>query len=124
MTPRTARRTLFVRDLALDCAIGVHAHERGRRQRVIVNVALDVAEPGAAHRDRIASVVSYEDVVTGIERLAGGDHVNLVETFAERIADLCLADRRVRRVTVRVEKPDVYESAASAGVEIVRGYGE
>lgn len=122
--PRTLRRTLFVRDLELDCAIGVHPHERERRQRVVVNVALTLAEPGAAHRDSIAAVVSYEDIVEGVERLARGGHVNLVETLAERIAALCLRDRRVRRAKVRVDKPDVYERASSVGVEVERGYDE
>lgn len=122
--PRTVRRTLFVRDLELECAIGVHPHERGRRQRVIVNVALTLAEPGAEHRDSIAAVVSYERIVEGIERLAGGGHVNLVETLAERIAALCLRDRRVRRARVRVDKPDVYERASSVGVEVEQGYRE
>lgn len=122
--PRTLRRTLFVRDLELDCAIGVHPHERDRRQRVVVNVALTLAEPAAAHRDSIAAVVSYEDIVEGVERLARGGHVNLVETLAERIAALCLRDRRVRRAQVRVDKPDVYERASSVGVEVERGYEE
>lgn len=115
---RTTRRTLFVRDLALDCAIGIHPHERRRRQRVVVNAALHLAEPDAPHADRIAAVVSYEDIVTGIERLAEDGHINLVETLAERIAGLCLADPRVRRAEVRVDKPDVYDRAAAVGVEI------
>lgn len=122
--PRTLRRTLFVCDLELDCAIGVHPHERDRRQRVVVNVALTLAEPGAEHHDSIAAVVSYEDIVEGVERLARGGHVNLVETLAERIAALCLRDRRVRRAQVRVDKPDVYERASSVGVEVERGYEE
>ncbi len=120
-SPRTLRRTLFVRDLALDCAIGVHPHERGRRQRVVVNLALTISEPDTPHRDRIAGVVSYEDVVTGVMRLAAEGHVNLVETLAERIAALCLEDRRVCRARVRVDKPDIYGEAASVGVEIECG---
>lgn len=120
----TVRRTLFVRNLELACAIGVHPHERGRRQRVVVNVELTIAEPDAAHLDRISSVVSYENTVDEIRRLADKEHVNLVETLAERIAALCLADRRVRHARVRVDKPDVYDGATSVGVEIERGYGE
>ena len=40
------------------------------------------------------------------------EHVNLIETLAERIASQCLADRRVERVRVRIEKPDVRSTAA------------
>ena len=122
--PRTVRRTLFVADLELRCAIGVYAHERGRRQRVVVNAALTVADPGADHGDSVAAVVSYEDIVDGIRRLADAGHVNLAETFAERIASFCLEDPRVRRARVRVDKPEAFDGAASVGVEIERGYDD
>jgi len=118
--PTTVRRRLFVRDLVLACAIGVHDHEKGARQRVRVNVELDMAEPGRPLADNIANVVSYGHVADGIRDLVGGGHINLVETLAERIADLCLADRRVASATVRVEKLDAVDGAAAAGVEITR----
>jgi dihydroneopterin aldolase len=44
----------------------------------------------------------------------------LVETLAERVADLCLSDPRVVVVRVRVEKPDVIVEAGGVGVEIER----
>ena len=70
--------------------------------------------------DDIANVVSYEDIVTGIEALLGTGHINLVETAAESIAALCLKDRRVVKARVRVEKLDVFDNTASVGVEIER----
>jgi dihydroneopterin aldolase len=121
---RTVRRMLFVRDLVVPCAIGVYAHEKGKRQNVRINVELNIAEPDAEHHDRITEVVSYDDVVTGIRALADQGHIHLVETLAERIADLCLADRRVNRVRVRIEKLDVLPEAESVGVEIDRQYAE
>ena len=120
----TVRRTLFVRDLVVPCAIGVYAHEKGKRQNVRINVELNIAEPDAQHHDRITEVVSYDDVVTGIRALADLGHIHLVETLAERIADLCLADRRVDNVRVRIEKLDVLAEAESVGVEIDRQYAE
>ena len=118
-----ARRGLyrmFVRELILDCAIGVHAHEHGSPQRIKIDLSMWVQKSPAAVADDIASVVSYEDVVSGIERLLGQGHINLVETAAERIADLCLEDRRCAKVRVKVEKLDVYSNAAGVGVEIER----
>ena len=116
----TVRRTLFVRDLVVPCAIGVYAHEKGKRQNVRINVELNITDPDAAHHDRIAEVVSYDDVVSGIRTLVDQGHIHLVETLAERIADMCLADRRVDRARVRIEKLDVLEEAESVGVEIER----
>ncbi|OYV35424.1 MAG: diguanylate cyclase, partial [Acidocella sp. 20-61-6] len=47
-------------------------------------------------------------------------HVQLVETLAERLCEVCLADARVLIARVRVEKLDVFADAASAGVEVER----
>ena len=113
-------RRMFVRDLVLDCLIGVHRYERDGRQRVRINLTLDVLETGPAERDRLADVVNYDTLVVRIRALAAAGHVNLVETFAERIAAICLDDPRVRRATVRVEKLDVFDDTESVGVEIER----
>ena len=113
-------RRMFIRDLVLDCLIGVHRYERDGRQRVRINLTLDVLETGPAERDRLADVVNYDTLVVRIRALAAAGHVNLVETFAERIAAICLDDRRVRRAAVRVEKLDVFEDTESVGVEIER----
>ena len=113
-------RRVFVRDLVLPCAIGVHAHEQDAPQRVRINVDLMVREEDHALQDRIENVVSYEHIVNGARALTSDGHIYLVETLAERIAALCLADARVSSVRVRVEKLDIYEQADSVGVEIER----
>jgi len=119
-TERTVDHKVFVRDLMLTCMIGVHGHERRARQRVRVNLTLDVAASARSAADSLAGVVDYETIVDGIRRLADAGHINLVETLAERIADLALADRRVLATTVKVEKIDVFADAASVGVELTR----
>ncbi|MDA1070333.1 MAG: dihydroneopterin aldolase [Proteobacteria bacterium] len=47
-------------------------------------------------------------------------HIELVESFANRLAALCLNDASVRTVTVRVEKPEAIPGAEGAGIEITR----
>jgi dihydroneopterin aldolase len=122
MTPVLAApgvRHVFVRDMVLQAAIGVYAHEHGSKQRVRVNVDLAVQETGEG-LDRLDQVVSYERVVDQVRAIAGAGHVKLVETMAERIAAACLEDWRVLRVVVRVEKLDVFEDTAAVGVAIER----
>lgn len=113
--PRLATATLinrvFVRDLVMDASIGVYDHEKVAPQRIRLNLDLEV----------VGSGVSGEDGVKAIREIAGQGHTTLIETLAERIAARCLQDARVRRVTVRVEKLDVFPDAASVGVEIERG---
>lgn len=113
-------RHVFVRDLELDAEIGVHKHEKGRRQPIRINVDLSVADDGKPLSDRLANVVDYERVVDGIRRIIATGHVKLVESLADRIASLCLEDRRVDKVRVRIEKLKAFADARSVGVEIER----
>jgi len=57
-------------------------------------------------------------ILDGIRMLVAQKHIALVETLAERIAALILAQPRVVSVTLKVEKLDVGPGAV--GVEIVR----
>ena len=118
---RNALRHVFVRDLMLNAHIGVYQHEKLGPQRIRVNVDLAVWEKDVdGIGDRLANVVCYEQVVSGIRALVEKGHLNLVETLAEQIAALCLEDSRVRIARVRVEKLDVFADATSVGVEIER----
>ncbi|KAB7739426.1 dihydroneopterin aldolase [Parvibaculum sedimenti] len=113
-----AIRHVFVRDLLLDAHIGVYTHEHGRTQPIRVNVDLTVSE--AAHGDKHANVVCYEEVVNNIKAMVASGHLNLVETLAERVAASCLEDERVMAARIRIEKLAAIPEAGSVGVEIER----
>ncbi len=110
---------IFVRDLVLTASIGIHAHEKRQRGRLRVNAELTVDFPPPRHDD-FAEAFDYEGIVAGIKAIGAAKHINLVETFADRVAVLCLRDRRVQEVRVTVEKLDIYPEAQSVGVEIIR----
>ncbi|MFZ5609119.1 MAG: dihydroneopterin aldolase [Pseudomonadota bacterium] len=113
-------RHVFVRDLILDASIGVYERERAARQKVRINVDLKVREKEALRGDRLEDVVCYEKIVEGIRAILAKGHINLVETLAERIADMALSLADVLAVRVRVEKLNAIKEAASVGVEIER----
>ncbi len=118
--PLPAVYRIFLRDLVVRLSIGVHDHEHRRPQQVRINVELTVSHPGRGFRDEITAVVSYEGLVDGIRSVAADGHIKLIETLAERIGDLCLADPRVVRAEVGVEKLEVFPDAASVGVVIIK----
>ena len=114
-------RRVLIRDLVLPCQIGVLRRERGTGQRVRINLDLAVREEPQPIEDDLRNVVCYDEIVSGVRAIVGAGHINLVETLAERIAAMCLADQRVAGVRVRVEKLDVCPDAVAVGVEICRG---
>lgn len=118
---RIVMTKIFVTGVKVDAEIGIYRHEKGRAQPLVVDVELDVPTAGV---ERLAETVNYETVVRAAREVAAEGHIGLVEAFAERLARRCLADERVTRARVRVEKPlALAPDAAGAGVEvtIVRG---
>ena len=114
--PRLTRRRVYVRGLRLDIEIGVHLHEHGRLQPVVVDVEIDLpAEPVRL----LADTVNYEAVVERARAIAAEGHIMLVETFADRLAETLFDDPRVFRVRVRAEKPEALPAADAAGVDVV-----
>ena len=115
-----ALRHLLIHDLVVPCSIGVHEHEHHATQRVRINVRVQVTDDERPIKDSIANVVSYEAIVDGIRAIARSGHISLVETLADRIVELCLANHRVQGVWVRVEKLDLFPDTAGVGVEVER----
>jgi dihydroneopterin aldolase len=116
-------RLVFVRGLALQASLGVHPHEKSAPQRVVIGVELaveDDAAPASVGSDDLRRVVDYAAVVRAAQDAVAAGHTLLVETLAERIALQALADPRVVRARVTVEKPDAFPDAASVGVMVER----
>jgi len=130
MAPRVAGlesglRHVFLRDMVLAASIGVHPHEHAATQRVRINVDLGVEDETAragiaVGPDELARVVDYEKIAARVRSIVAIGHIRLVETLAERIAETCLVDPRVKTARIRVEKLDIFTDTESAGVEIAR----
>jgi dihydroneopterin aldolase len=113
---RVAMTKVFVTGLTVQAEIGVYKHEIGRVQPLVVDVELDVPTAGA---ERLSDTLNYETILEAAQSVAAQGHIALVETYAERLAQACLADPRVSRARVRVEKPlALAPHAVGAGVEI------
>jgi dihydroneopterin aldolase len=108
---------IFVRDFVVDCNVGVYAEEQGVTQKVCFTVEARLARDVFSVDDEMAEVPSYADIIDIIVALARAGHINLVETFAERIAEQVLADKRIVAVHVVLEK---LERGPSRGVDIIR----
>ncbi|HEX2816710.1 MAG TPA: dihydroneopterin aldolase [Phenylobacterium sp.] len=118
---RTVMTKVFVTGLKVQAEIGVYRHEIGRVQPLVVDVELDVPTSGA---ERLSDTLNYETILEAARQIAGAGHIELVETFAERLARACLADARVTQARVRVAKPlALAPDAVGAGVEITLARG-
>ncbi|MEQ6902259.1 dihydroneopterin aldolase [Nocardioides sp. YIM 152588] len=85
---------------------GVFEHERREGQRFVVDLTLAVDTRPAAASDDLRDTVDYGSLVAEVAAAVGRDPVDLIETLAARIAEVCLLDTRVEWARVTVHKPD------------------
>ena len=84
---------------------GVYDHERENGQEFTVDLRLTMSLRAAAASDDVVDTVHYGELAEKVAAVVAGEPVNLIETLAERIAHVALADSRVQFVTVTVHKP-------------------
>lgn len=111
---------VFIRDLLLRAIVGINDDERVKKQDVVINIELEADCRAAAASDAIEDAINYRDIAKETIDLVESSSFFLVEKLADEIARVCLADRRVMRVRVTVEKPTAVRFAKSVGVSIER----
>lgn len=84
---------------------GVFDFERREGQDFVVDVDLELDQRPAALSDDVADTVHYGELAEALAAVVSGAPVNLIETLVSRLADVCLADKRVQAATVTVHKP-------------------
>jgi dihydroneopterin aldolase len=84
---------------------GVYEAERRDGQDFVVDAVLELDTSAAARSDDVADTVHYGELAAALGAVVAGEAVNLLETLAQRLAEICLADGRVSAATVTVHKP-------------------
>ena len=96
---------LAVRGIEIFAHHGVLDSERRDGQTFLVDLVLDLDTRPAAAGDDLSRTVDYGALVPEVVAAVEKDPVDLIETLAQRIADVCLTRDRVRGVQVTVHKP-------------------
>ena len=97
---------------------GVLASERREGQPFRIDVVLGLDTAPAAASDDLADTVDYSQLAVAVTRAVETHPVDLVETLAQRVADLCLDDPRVEWTEVTVHKPHAPVAAAFSDVAL------
>ncbi len=97
---------------------GVLDFERREGQRFLADLVLGLDTRTAADSDDLQDTLDYGTLVAQVMKAIENDPVDLIETLAQRIADVCLADSRVSWVEVTVHKPDAPIEATFSDVAL------
>jgi len=111
---------VFIEALEVQTIVGVYAWERDIRQVLVLDVEMAWDTREAALTDELAATVDYHGVVKRLTEFIEAGRFQLVETVAERCAEILMNEFHVPRVRLRVAKPGAIKTARAVGVVIER----
>ena len=110
-------RTVFIKDFVVQEIIGIHDHEKIKKQKIKFNIVIDVDKNTTPDEKNIKSIVNYEKITNKLENLTKNKKYNFLESLAEDSFDEIFEDKRINSVKIKIEKPDAIKNAESVGVE-------
>jgi dihydroneopterin aldolase len=113
-----SRDRISLREHVREVEIGAFQEERGTPQRLRFDIVAEVGRAPGDLSDDVDRILSYDALLAAVDLALGEERLNLLETLAERIAALVLAEPSARRVFVRIEKLD--RGPHALGIEIER----
>jgi dihydroneopterin aldolase len=111
---------IFLSALTVECIVGIWEWERRVKQTVIIDLEMATDIRRAAASDHIDDTIDYKKVSKRLLSFVGDSQFNLVETLAERIAQLVVTEFGVPWVKVRLNKQGAIRGARDVGIEIER----
>jgi dihydroneopterin aldolase len=111
---------VFIEGLEIQTVIGIYGWERKIRQPLVFDVEMGFDNQAPAASDAIADTLDYKAVSKRLIAFVSESSFQLVETLAERCADLILAEFPVRQLRIKLSKPGAVRGAKAVGVVIER----
>ena len=112
---------IFLHELKVETIIGIWEWERKIRQTVIIDLEMSADIAKAAATDDVADTLNYKSVAKRIQGFVADSSFQLVETLAEKIAEIIRDEFDVAWVRVAVHKPGAIRGSRDVGIEIERG---
>jgi dihydroneopterin aldolase len=111
---------VVLRDIETEAHVGLHPWERHpeRPTRLIVNVEMFAPLVRPLSAESPDSIVDYDPIRRALKAWPARPHTPLLETLLHELVELCFRDPRVSACRVSIMKPDIFNEAAGAGVEV------
>jgi dihydroneopterin aldolase len=115
---------VFINDLRIETIIGIYDWERKVKQTISLDLEMGTDIRKAAATDAIDDTLNYKAVAKRLIAFVGESEYQLVETLAEKIADIVLSEFDVPWLKLTVHKPGAVRGSRDVGVTIERGSRE
>ena len=114
------RRTVFIKDFIIQEIIGIHEHEKTKKQKIKFNIVVNVNQNTVPDEKDIKSIIDYEKITNKLENLVKNKKYSFLESLAEDSFKEIFEDKRINSVKIKIEKPDAIKNADSVGVEVFK----
>ena len=111
---------VFIEGLEIEALIGIYEWERRIRQPLVFDIEMAFDNRIPAATDAIADTLNYKAVSNRIVEYVSQSSFELVETLAERVAQIVITEFGVQRVRLKLSKPGAVRGARAVGVMIER----
>ena len=111
---------IFIEGFVGETVIGIHDSELHNTQPIVIDLHAGVPRAQACSTDRIGDTIDYSVVAERLRRLLREHRLQLLEAFAEAVADILLTEFRASWVRVKVVKPKKFDDVNAVGVMIER----
>ena len=116
----SVKRSVLIKNFIIQEIIGVHEHEKIKKQKIKFNIVIDVDQNSLPNEKDIKSIVDYEKITNNLKSLAKRKRYNFLESLAEDSFKEIFEDKRINSVKIKIEKPDAIANAKSVGVEVFK----
>ena len=114
------KRTVFIKNFIIEEIIGIHKHEKIKKQKIKFNIVLDINQSSIPDEKDIKSIVDYEKITKKIESLTKSKKYNFLESLAEDSFKEIFEDKRINSAKIKIEKPEAIKNAGSVGEEVFK----
>ena len=116
----SVRRSVLIKNFIIQEIIGIHQHEKIKKQKIKFNIVIDVDQNVLPNEEDIKSIVDYEKITNNLKNLAKRKKYNFLESLAEDSFKEIFEDKRINSVKIKIEKPEAIKNADSVGVEVFK----
>jgi dihydroneopterin aldolase len=96
---------ICIKNLTIDCEIGVYDEERGRTHPLCYDIELSTDLSASSKTDSLSDTVDYFELTTKIVTAVKKSHFQLIESLAEHVVDICLHESKISSVNITLKKP-------------------
>ena len=111
-------KKVLIKELLLDLKIGYFDFEKEKKQKVKFSLEIDYVDKKPSSDKDIKSIVNYAKVVRLIKKLVKKKHYNFLETLAEDVFDELFKDKRIDKISLKIEKLEIMRDCSSVGIQI------